>query len=801
MGDLADPELQDEQDASGQTLRKADTDLGADSDAAATWADTLREEFLNGSTAFAVVAGCVLYEMYRQSFFPLFQQNADAVPEWQPYLVIWVTAIVLKLLVQGKDSDIVLVIATLFLCLAGVSQLESAWSGFSNQVVLSVAVLGVVARGVEATGAVEKIFLFLLGKPRGFKYATVRLMIPAIVMNIGMSNTANMSILMPILEKWSLEVGISKNMFLMPLSFVLLISGTVAIFATSSNLIAQGLMIKNGQEPFTTFEIAPVAICATVACLVVVIFAMECLFPDFGLESEELLALRNSASAEALPDAATGKDVVLALGDGGPRGKDLSAPLLANDGGDKAVLSGQQEPSKDSTSAEPADLSVAGSGMLSRRSKPERTSKTVKTQVHKDTKRYVISVQLVSNIYVGKKLSEVDFLDGDRLACEAISVERFGQTKDVSDPEFVFKFYDILIMYTSSAQILALHRNPGFSVIQRDVGDPIPYRPTDKNDICEVVLDASCPLINQRISLSDAVRARYGACVLGVRPLSLTESLRGALSVNYDEKKVRRTVLEYTIAELKGRKYALGDTLVLLAASGFAERYEKSNDFFGVRTVYLNAEEKEEKEEIEEKKKEVSVARQIASLVILAGMVATVSTSTLPLLSACMSASVALTYTQCMTKEQAFNAIKIRTVLTIVGAFGLGDAIGNTKVAYLLASYVTDAMGPFGPPGLLVGIFLVTVMLGIVFHATAVVILMFPVCLESAHSLNVPVHQAVCILMIGAGCQMLSPVSYQTNLMAFSAGNYSFNDFPKLGLPIVILIGLVSIPMTLLTVD
>ena len=153
-------------------------------------------------------------------------------------------------------------------------------------------------------------------------------------------------------------------------------------------------------------------------------------------------------------------------------------------------------------------------------------------------------------------------------------------------------------------------------------------------------------------------------------------------------------------------------------------------------------------------------------------------------------------------KLNIVNLLKKKTmqVLTIVGAFGLGDAIGNTKVAYLLATYVTAAMAPFGTPGLLVGIYVVVLMLGIVFHATAVVILMFPVCLESAKNLNVPVHQAVCILMIGAGCQMLSPVSYQTNLMAFSAGSYSFNDFPKLGLPIVLLIGIVCVPLTMVCI-
>ena len=59
-------------------------------------------------------------------------------------MTIWVTVLVLKKLVEGKPADIVLVWATLFLQVCGVLTLEEAWSGFSNDVVLSVAVLGVV---------------------------------------------------------------------------------------------------------------------------------------------------------------------------------------------------------------------------------------------------------------------------------------------------------------------------------------------------------------------------------------------------------------------------------------------------------------------------------------------------------------------------------------------------------------------------------------------------------------------------------------------------------------------------------
>ena len=48
--------------------------------------------------------------------------------------------------------------------------------------------------------------------------------------------------------------------------------------------------------------------------------------------------------------------------------------------------------------------------------------------------------------------------------------------------------------------------------------------------------------------------------------------------------------------------------------------------------------------------------------------------------------------------------------------------------------------------------------------------------------------------MIGAGAQMLTPFSYQTNLMAFGSGSYSVKDFWYMGLPVVTLMGVVTVP-------
>merc|ERR1719414_773110 len=90
-------------------------------------------------------------------------------------------------------------------------------------------------------------------------------------MNVGVSNTCVMSCLLPVIEKWSLEIGHHKALFLMPISFLLLISGVFAIFSTSTNLVVQGQLRLNNREPFDMFALAPAVTACTAASLVYLI--------------------------------------------------------------------------------------------------------------------------------------------------------------------------------------------------------------------------------------------------------------------------------------------------------------------------------------------------------------------------------------------------------------------------------------------------------------------------------------------------------------------------------------------------
>jgi di/tricarboxylate transporter len=225
-----------------------------------------------------------------------------------------------------------------------------------------------------------------------------------------------------------------------------------------------------------------------------------------------------------------------------------------------------------------------------------------------------------------------------------------------------------------------------------------------------------------------------------------------------------------------------GDHIVFDAPKDFWQKNKHLPDFITVTRL-------------SEAPKQVDLAKAYTAGAIMAVMIVLVASSTLQLLEAVLLALGALVITDCAKLEAVRSYVKLSTVLTIVGAFGLGKAIGQEKVASALADLLLWLLAPFGTPGLLTAIFLATIALGVVFHGTAVVVLMYPVCEVAASKQDLPIHMVVGLLCIAVALQVLSPISYQTNMMAYSAGGYEFTDFTLLGSGLVFVIGMTCIPL------
>jgi di/tricarboxylate transporter len=146
----------------------------------------------------------------------------------------------------GADS-VMMGALTLFLA-ANIITVEEGLEGFSNEGLLTVLVLFVVAEGISKTGALDWYMSKLLGRPKTEAAAQSKLMIPIAIVSAFLNNTPVVAVMIPIVQKWSKNIGKSAQQLLIPLSFASILGGTCTLIGTSTNLVVAGLLEKQFPE-------------------------------------------------------------------------------------------------------------------------------------------------------------------------------------------------------------------------------------------------------------------------------------------------------------------------------------------------------------------------------------------------------------------------------------------------------------------------------------------------------------------------------------------------------------------------
>jgi di/tricarboxylate transporter len=181
------------------------------------------------------------------------------------------------------------------------------------------------------------------------------------------------------------------------------------------------------------------------------------------------------------------------------------------------------------------------------------------------------------------------------------------------------------------------------------------------------------------------------------------------------------------------------------------------------------------------------------ALVVLAGMVVLLASGVVPPAVAGLLAAGGMVLSGVLTVDQAYRGISWTTVILVAGMIPLSTAMVQSGAAETLAERLLDLVGDSGPRLLLLGLVLLTFVLGQLISNMATALIVIPIAVSAAAELDVspkPVLMAVCVASAAA---FLTPVATPANLMVMSPGGYRFGDYWKLGLPLLVLFGAVAV--------
>ncbi len=163
--------------------------------------------------------------------------------EFAAYIAIGVVAVCfLALMFTRFAPDIILMGGVTTLLVLGVLNPEEALSGFSNQGMITVALLFIVAQGLSQTGGAAWLAGSLLGQPSRIGLAQLRLMLPVAALSSVVNNTPVVAMMIPAVLDWAKRHKFAVSQLMMPLSYAAIIGGACTLIGTSTNLVVDGML-------------------------------------------------------------------------------------------------------------------------------------------------------------------------------------------------------------------------------------------------------------------------------------------------------------------------------------------------------------------------------------------------------------------------------------------------------------------------------------------------------------------------------------------------------------------------------
>lgn len=344
---------------------------------------------------------------------------------------------------------------------------------------------------------------------------------------------------------------------------------------------------------------------------------------------------------------------------------------------------------------------------------------------------------------------------------------RFVRTvnQKLASPELILKQGDVLYLSGEPEMIAKFAEDYHLRLLDNRT-DEIEHNSSASMDffdigVAELLFMPASTMINRKIS-EIGFRSKFNVNVLGIR--------RGT---------------EYILKDMANQKVQEGDIMLVQGAWSDIARMKKESDNWVVLGEPLK----------EAQKVTLDHKAPIAATILIA-MIAVMAIDKIPVapVTSVLVAAVLMVVTGCVrSMEAAYKSINWQTIVLFAAMLPMSIALEKTGVSTAISSSMVDWLGGSGPRLMLAGIYCATSIMTIFISNTVTAVLMAPIALQCAMQIGVSPVPYMFAVTVAASMCFASPFSTPPNALVMSAGQYTFMDYIKVGLPMQILMGIVMV--------
>ncbi|HEY5901486.1 MAG TPA: SLC13 family permease [Anaerolineales bacterium] len=314
---------------------------------------------------------------------------------------------------------------------------------------------------------------------------------------------------------------------------------------------------------------------------------------------------------------------------------------------------------------------------------------------------------------------------------------------------------DVLLVRSNPDHVVSVHEEKGVAIHSlHKYGEEVPALPDQEDGgmasaLVQAVVAPRSELIGKTIGRVDFLH-NYGVIVVSV--WRRTGRLR---------------------SELARARIREGDILVMTGDAASLRRIAEDRSFL-LLTPFQG------------EKKPLHKAPLTAIIMLLS--IAAASLNLLPVQIAFLAGAAAMVLFRCLTVRQAYQSIDTRIFVFIAGAIPLGLAMQSTGTAALLAGWLQHLVAHWDVHWTLLVLFMTAGLITQLMSDSATTALLAPVAIALAHSLNAPPEPYVVAVAMASVASFFTPIGHHGNLLIYGPGNYQFNDFLRVGIPLTLLV-------------